>query len=135
MGRGIITRNGASPLVEWRTRLTWIGSDELSADVRRLLSGLPVVSEDGVLELSFFDDENSALHRLIARRPSAPYSVDIYLRALQPTDLVLVAQESRDNRDPMPSPTKWSKETSESQREFELFNCVLHSLSTRKNGQ
>lgn len=131
MGKGIITHNGASPLVEWRIRLKYIDSPELSANVQRLLQGLSVVSQDGVLELAF-QAEQPPLYRLIARRPSAPYVVDIYLRALQAEDSSLVSIADRDTRDPEPTPAQWFQ-ISQSRTEFELFNCVLHSLKTRKN--
>lgn len=132
MGRGIITIHGANPLVEWRARLIWIGSEELSADVRSLMSGDPVISEDGVLELSF-QVWADPLYRLTARRPNAPYCVDIFLRALQTNDSVKVAQGSRDNRDPLPIPDQWMNDISEHRRVIELFNCVVHLLSTRNN--
>lgn len=39
MACGIIAGDGADPLERWRSRLTWLGSEDLTGNVRALLRG------------------------------------------------------------------------------------------------
>jgi hypothetical protein len=133
MGNGIFSVNGADPLVEWRSRLNWFDSDPLAgsvaADLRRLLSGEQVDSEEGVLELSSRPLPRSEAHVVTVRRPEAPLAADVVVRPLSAGDAVPVT----DQRDPRPSPERWRLELSPEITRWELFNCVVHSLVSRAN--
>lgn len=50
---GIIAGDGADPLERWRSRLTWLGSEDVTGNVRALLRGEPVESVSGLLEISW----------------------------------------------------------------------------------
>lgn len=132
MGAGIITSNGQDPLVEYGLRMALFGSEQLSGDLRRIFTGSVITSQDGVLELTTEPVPASpplSMHKLSIRRPNAPYVADIFLRPAEATDRI----PNRDARSSKPSPDQWGPRVSSSDTTWELFNCVIHSLTSRRN--
>jgi hypothetical protein len=129
VGKGIVTGNGADPLLEWKTRLNWFGSAALSADLRALLSGAEVLSLDGQLEISSLDfADGSGAMTLTIRRPEAPYVADLVVIPLPGGD----GPKNRDPRSPTPAPDQWRSQALDGV-EWELFNCKLVRLKSREN--
>ena len=128
MGKGIITSYGHDPLGEYAFRISTFNSQLLSDDVRQLLSGQVVNAADGVRELTTAPAPSS-LHRLSVRRPNEPYVVDIFLRPVEPRDNV----SKLDGRSSTPSPDQWGPIPNAHIAQWELFNCVIHSVKSRDN--
>lgn len=129
MGKGIVSGNGADPLDEWKTRLTWFGSEVLTRDLRMLLSGQRVHSADGELEISSrtLADGSGAIV-LTIRRATAPYVADIVVVPL----LDDANAKDRDARSPIPAPDQWLAVVQDGV-DWELFNCRVATLKSRKN--
>lgn len=129
MGKGIVTSNGAHPLDEWRARLAWFGSEVLSDDLRALLSGTPVTSADGELEISSLAlPDGSTAVRLTLRRPTAPFVADLVVIPSKSTSNV----QDRDPRSPIPAPDRWKTDAPDGVV-WELFNCEVATLRPRAN--
>ncbi|MGJ7440975.1 hypothetical protein [Aquipuribacter sp. MA13-6] len=127
MGRGIRTKDGDDPLVAWQGRLLWFGDDDLTAALRSLLGGRPVVSQDRVLEISVMPLATPGASRVSVLRPGAPYVADLVVSAWD-------GGASPDPRTALPAPDQWRHPDGAGQVRWELFNCVLHTLRSREDG-
>jgi hypothetical protein len=129
MGSGIVTSNGAHPLDEWRARLAWFGSEALSADLRSFLSGQPVRSADGELEISSLAlPDGSGAVRITLRRSASPYVADLVVIPIKSTS----DSQDRDPRSPIPAPDRWKTDSGDGVV-WELFNCEVVTLKPREN--
>jgi hypothetical protein len=129
VGTGIVTGNGADPLIEWKARLAWLGSETLSNDVRRLLSGQLVLSVDGELEISSLPlADGSGATMLTVRRFNAPYVAEIVVLPI-PNEVIV---NDRDGRNPIPAPDQWRVIIPDGVQ-WELFNCRVATLKSRAN--
>jgi hypothetical protein len=129
MGAGIVTANGANPLEEWLVRMGNLGSTELRDAVRALFAGEVVTTRDGVCEMSALATGGEK-HRITIRIPTAPYVADVYLEARDGSHLVGVVPDTRNS---IPSPDNWMVDGDNETVSWELFNCVIVSLQTRRN--
>lgn len=129
MGKGITTRSGADPLVQWALRIQNFGSAELSAALEAFLGGQPLVSTDGDLEISELAKGDNRF-RVSLRIPDAPYVADIVVQAVEADGGVDVES---DPRNAIPSPDGWITEGAHHVKTWELFNCVLITLQSREN--
>ncbi|QIK66839.1 hypothetical protein G7072_11240 [Nocardioides sp. HDW12B] len=125
MGKGIATRSGADPLIQWALRIKNFDSSELSAALRAFLVGRPLVSKDGELEVSAMQ-LGSDICRVSIRIPGAPYVADVLVQARE-------RMSDADERHAIPSPNGWITSKTEDAATWELFNCVLISLQSREN--
>lgn len=126
---GIITAEQRDPLVEWRARITFIGSDAVADAVKRLLVGEQVISRDGEVEISW--RENLTSPRTITvtvRVPAAPFVADLVVRPLIGPELL----KGEELRSAEPCPERWCSVGKDTQT-WQLFNCVVYSLTTRGN--
>ena len=129
MGKGIRTRSGADPVGQWQTRIENFGSVEVSDALRDLLSGSPLVSREGVLEVSSLTDLAPNRHRISIRVPDAPYVADLVVTALAAD-----AIPDPDARPSIPSPDSWMTASPTGEDiTWELFNCQVHTLQSREN--
>jgi hypothetical protein len=97
---------------------------DLETDLKRLLSGQPVRSEDGDLEVSAMAAlRPPGAHKLFVRRPGAKYVAELVLRPLSPAQ----NPRTRDQRDPQPCPDQWCIKNN-GVRVWELFNCMVLGL-------
>lgn len=126
MGAGILTGDGSDPLTAWRLRLQNFGSAQLSEVLQELLSGRPVTSEDGVLEISALPLSGGGGFRISVVLPGAPYVADLVVSAS-------AGGHDPDPRSPFPPPDRWRSEIGESQVRWELFNCTCITLRSRTN--
>ncbi len=122
MGSGIITTHGVDPLVAWQTRVHWFRDAAITAAITTLLSGSVLVSEDGVLEVSWLPMAEPDSGYLFLRRPGG-LTAEIVLRAVGSSDLV-----THDRRDSRPAPDRWQSLAPDGSTRWELFNCVTHRL-------
>lgn len=129
MGKGILTVSGADPLSQWQSRIDTFDSAEVSDALRTILSGKPLVSRDGTLEVSSSPDGRPNRHRITIRVPDAPYVADIKVTALTHDAIA-----DPDPRTAIPSPDGWMTTAPTSDDvTWELFNCRLHTLQSREN--
>lgn len=129
MGKGILTGSGADPLSQWQSRINNFGSTEVSDALRAILSGRPLVSRDGSLEISSCPDGRPNRHRITIRVPNAPFVADVRITALTHQ-----AIPDPDLRTSIPSPEGWmTPEPTSGDVTWELFNCLLHTLQSREN--
>ncbi|MCA0438458.1 MAG: hypothetical protein M9891_16130 [Austwickia sp.] len=128
MGKGIGTSSGAEPLQAWQLRIGTFDSPQLSAVLRGLLGGDPVVSTDGAVEISVMPDGPLGRHRLSVRLPAAPFVADMVVTALPAIEC-----HDPDERSSSPSPDQWMQRSARGPVTWELFNCRIHSLTSRRN--
>lgn len=128
MGNGISMSSGADPLDAWRGRINNFGSVALSAALRTLLSGNELACADGVIEVSAIQAGLPNRHRLTVRIPQAPYVADLVLSAVPAVECA-----NPDDRDSSPSPDRWIRPVAGNAMVWELFNCRLHTLTSRPN--
>ena len=127
MGRGITSINHADPLDEWQLRIANFGSPALSDALRRLFRGDRVESVDGALEISARATTRPDAHTLTVLQPDAPFVADVVVRAVPLAD----AGTDGDERESFPGPDGWQNVQSDEKSLWELFNCVVHSVTSR----
>lgn len=127
MGRGIRTDGDGDPLVVWQSRLQWFGSAQLTADLRGLLGGALVVSQDGALEISALALATPGLHEITVVRVGAPYIAKLHVSPW-------AGGQDPDLRSSSPAPQQWQTVLSESEVRWEFFNCTFHLLRSARGG-
>ena len=128
MGLAIVDRNGVPAVEAFAMRIKLLLSPEVVEAVEKLLAGLPITSVDGVVEISCKPSLAPGRSRIYVRSPGAPFVAEIEVRVLPASTHV----DERDSRDPNPSPSQWMTENDQKVIRWELYNCEVSSLVSRK---
>ncbi|MEI2777158.1 MAG: hypothetical protein V9G19_14545 [Tetrasphaera sp.] len=130
MGHGIVNVQGRDPVLAWAARLQFLGSPALTEDLQALLSGEPLYSRTGEVEVSWMPQPDNRI-RITVRRPSAPMVVDLDVSALTRREIASQGDAGLGSADPVPQ--QWQREVGARVTRWQLFNARAHSLAIRSN--
>ena len=125
--RGIVSYNGEDPLVVFGLRLTFLGVDRLSKEMKSLLHGGSLSSNDGDLELGVHQVDAEGWV-LTATLVGAPYQCEIVLRTRSAGD-ALGPLEPFPNE---PVPDQWYRVLSPTRTRWRLINVAIHTVAPVK---
>jgi hypothetical protein len=124
MANGVVHELGLDPLEEWAFLIALLGDPELIAATRALLSGLPHVSDDAAVQVSWNGTVTGGVLRLRHARAAVHHAFEVDVRPLTRPEVDALPDLSR--RDlPYPLPDAWTVPLGTTTQRWRLHNCAL----------